>query len=95
MSTLQPMLVIGLGSTGQRIVNRLRQYLFATFQNDLENIKSLIKLMVIETAHGTEIDPALQNSQILISTSREIGSSVTIDDLRKNLNILLYGMKSQ
>ena len=94
MSSLQPMLVIGVGSTGQRIVNRLRQYLFAIFQDDLSKFKELLSFLVLETAHGTELDPALRNYQVLISTSNDASSAVTIGDLRTRLDAPLHFLQA-
>ena len=88
--SLQPMIILGVGSTGQLIVNRLRQYLYPIFQEDLHKLKNELNLMTIETSHGTEIDPELESERILISTTKAAGDILTIDDLRSRLGVPLY-----
>ncbi len=94
MSSLQPMVVIGVGSTGQLAVNRFRQYLYAIFQDDLSRLKDILWLMTLETAHGTRLDPGLRDDRILISTSRHSADSLTVEQLRSRLGAPLYFLDS-
>lgn len=94
MSSLQPMVVIGVGSTGQLAVNRFRQYLYAIFQDDLSSLKKVLRLMTMETADGTAIDPGLRNDRILISTSMQAADSLTVEQLRRKLGAPLNFLNS-